>query len=120
MVGPEEVETFRLRRSRARREGDRVNCYLDMRGRVSLAEVLAQIPEGIEIEDVTIGGGIALWNDTATQEELAAWAEHDRLAAERSAEYRRSQWEKLKAEFEQEDAEKEATDEDTGTRSKRG
>jgi hypothetical protein len=89
--------------SRTSADGQTMTGHLFVDGRGSLAELvdhLAQVAPGVSLDEVTVGGCAVMWQRPATPEELAAWAEWQRLREERHDQWERETYARLRAKFE--------------------
>lgn len=89
-----------VNRYRASKDNDAVNLYLDVRGKHTIADLLAAIAEqGVQPEDVSFSGGCFVITTPATPEDVAGWERHDAEMVERARKSRRDWYERLRAEF---------------------
>lgn len=100
----EERKLFEMRRSRINRETEKVRCYLHTDTRMTFGELMQILADNSAgsvnlLDDVTIKGGTAIWEEPALPGEVESWAAADATTERRRVEGRRKLYEELKAEF---------------------
>lgn len=79
-----------------------VRCYLGMKGRITLAELLAHFAEKYPHVDpmtLELNYSTVVWEEPPTADDLAQREEHRAWHAERQARWERDTYERLKAKF---------------------
>lgn len=106
MTSPEKYMRLRgdgknVTRYRGNREDTAVHLYVDVRGRYTVADLVAFVAEqGALPGDVTFTGGCFVITLPATPEDVAGWEQYDAWQEERGRKARRAAFERLRGEFE--------------------
>lgn len=106
MTSPERYMRLRgdgknVTRYRVNKEDTKVHLYVDVRGKYTVADLVAFVTEqGAIPEDVTFTGGCFVITLPATPEDVAGWERYDAEHEARAKASRRAMYERWKAEFE--------------------